>query len=371
MIYQTFSSTDIVAGRTQVVSSGFFNDGNYSVSQSSFSTNPSQTEAVGSNSYNYQNGLYYWDVYYNNQAHFSIAYGDLNNSGSSDTDFSTTKIFPFSANYQSYVNMLLTPTETEFSFLTGSYNVASTTLSTSTITNPSIFAINFSANLYKNQVDAGLLQFSLQGSNGVFTFIDDSSVINKDSNVYNIISGSIVNGIPTPYISGGVVSYEAIGVFYPKSGIIILNATALTNLIGTMGGGIFSDTTSGVTYPTTGGSVTAFALYQSCLFNALQSCSSTSMNVRKSELIPTTQYYVRVQNGNFNYTNNPTFISDGTDGLTRGTIKIPELRIDPKTYITTVGLYDSSNELVAVAKLSVPAAKSFDSEYLIRCALAW
>ncbi len=99
--------------------------------------------------------------------------------------------------------------------------------------------------------------------------------------------------------------------------------------------------------------------------------STGSMKVRKTEFIPTTQYYVRVQNDKFNYTNNPTFVSDGTDGLTKGLIKISELRASPTTYITTVGLYDTENELIAVAKLSSPAIKSFDSEYLIRVTLQY
>ena len=42
---------------------------------------------------------------------------------------------------------------------------------------------------------------------------------------------------------------------------------------------------------------------------------------------------------------------------------------DPKTYITTVGLYNENNELVAVAKLSVPILKSFDTETLIKVKL--
>ena len=375
MIYQQFGTSDIVAGRTQTVSSGFFNDGNYSVAQSSttFTTSAFQTQTAGSGNYNYLNGLYYWNVYYNNQVHFSLAYGDLVGSGSSANDINITKVYPFEANYQSYVNLLLSPTETQFSFLSGSYNTSTKTLSTSTLTNPAIFIINFGANLYKNQVDAGQLQFSLKGAYKSCTFIDDSSVINKVSNVYNIIQGTISNGIPTPVKdSSGLVNYTGLGLFYPKNGVVILNATALSNLIGPMTGGIYSDNTSGVTYPnTTMGGTDTFALYQSCLYNSLISATGTFMNVRKSELIPTTQYYVRVQNSNFNYTNNPTFVSDGTDGLVRGTIKIPSLRTNPTTYITTIGLYDANNELVAVAKVSNPVAKSFDNEYLIKVSLAY
>ena len=91
------------------------------------------------------------------------------------------------------------------------------------------------------------------------------------------------------------------------------------------------------------------------------------MKVRKSEFLPSRQYFVRVKNQDFNYSNNPTYVSDGTDGNTKGTIKIKEFLTDPKTYPTTIGLYDDSNELVAVAKLSQPFQKSFDSELLIRC----
>jgi hypothetical protein len=372
MIYQKFSTGDVVAGRVQTVSSGFFNDGNYSVPQTSLLTDSSQIDPFGVNSYDVQNGLYYWNVYYNNQVHFSVAYGDLNNSGSAATDFSSTKIFPFSANYQSYSNLLLTPSETEFSFLTGSYVVNSQILNASSVSSPSIFMINFGANLYKNQVDPGQLQFSLSGSNGVYTFIDDSSVINKKSNVYNIISGSIINGIPTPDVENGVVNYNALGLFYPKTGTVILNGSGIYNLVGNMDGIDSDGSPISYTYPPNPTTPSqSFQTYQSCLFKSLVNCPNSSLQVRKSELIPTAQYYIRVQNANFNYTNNPTFISDGTDGLVKGTIKIPELRSNPVTYITTVGLYDDSNELLAVAKMSVPMPKSFDNEYTIKVNLAY
>ena len=42
---------------------------------------------------------------------------------------------------------------------------------------------------------------------------------------------------------------------------------------------------------------------------------------------------------------------------------------NPKVYITTVGLYNDNNELLAVAKLSQPIAKDFSKEALIRVKL--
>ena len=44
---------------------------------------------------------------------------------------------------------------------------------------------------------------------------------------------------------------------------------------------------------------------------------------------------------------------------------------NPQTYITTVGLYNDNNDLVAVAKVSQPIAKDFTKEALIRVKLEY
>ena len=41
----------------------------------------------------------------------------------------------------------------------------------------------------------------------------------------------------------------------------------------------------------------------------------------------------------------------------------------PQTYITTVGMYNDTNELIAVAKISRPLLKDFTKEALIRVKL--
>jgi hypothetical protein len=67
----------------------------------------------------------------------------------------------------------------------------------------------------------------------------------------------------------------------------------------------------------------------------------------------------------FNYSENPSFIS----GSTTGTVIYSSFINNPQTYVTTVGLYNDSNELVAVAKLSRPLIKDFTKESLIRVKL--
>lgn len=357
MIFNQFSTTDVVLGRTNRVSSGFWLDGNYAHSQSALYTSSTQTQITGSNGVtDIKSGLYYFDVYnanpatdINAQVHFSIAYGNYYSSGSGDGNTSSlansTKVI-----YSQYKNYLLNPDDNLFNFKTGSY---STTDSTTNITGSSIFVIAFSTNRFKDRVDEGQLEFSLSGSVGNFTFIDDSYVLKTQQDVYNIISGSVINGVSTPYYNGSSVDYKSIGLFYPKTGVIILNAEAVSSQIG-----ITVDT--GVTGN--------YKVNQKYLFGALTK-SNNSMKVRRSEFLPSRQYFVRVKNQDFNYSNNPTYVSDGTDGKTKGTIKINEFLTDAKSYPTTIGLYDSSNELVAVAKLSQPVQKSFDSELLIRVRL--
>ena len=88
-------------------------------------------------------------------------------------------------------------------------------------------------------------------------------------------------------------------------------------------------------------------------------------------IVPSRQYFIRVKNQEFNYSNNPSFVKtndvDATDNDEgKG---FSEFYNDPKVYITTVGLYNDENELVAVAKLSQPFQKSFDNEALIKVKL--
>jgi hypothetical protein len=371
MIFNQFTDTDVVLGRTIRVSSGFWADGNFAHSQSALFTSSTQTQLTGSNgATDIKNGLYYFNVYNGNpnpsdltydissQVHFSIAYGDYYGSGSGDGNTSslanTTK-----AIYSQYKNTLLTPNDTLFNFKTGSYtNVAGNiTDNTSTITGSSIYVISFTTDKFKDRIDEGQIEFTISGANGIFTFIDDSTVVKSQQDTYNIISGSIINGVATPYYSGNSVNYQSIGILYPKTGDIVLNAAALSSSVG-------------VAYDN--GITGAYKVNQKYLYKALVAAGTVNgnvMKVRKSEFLPSRQYFVRVKNQDFNYSNNPSYVSDGTDGNTKGSIIINEFLTDPKAYPTTVGLYDDSNELVAVAKLSQPVQKSFNNELLIRVRL--
>ena len=69
-------------------------------------------------------------------------------------------------------------------------------------------------------------------------------------------------------------------------------------------------------------------------------------------------YTVKVRDYEFNQTQNPSIIVSGSDGLLQGFAT----GSDFNPYITGIGLYNDSNELIAVAKLGTPIPKSPDTD---------
>jgi len=179
----------------------------------------------------------------------------------------------------------------------------------------------------------------------VVTLIDDSSIasatVGVSGRVYNIVSGSLDNGV---FNSSAPVYY---GLFYPDYGVMVLDGKMLDQQL---------------TFQTNTGSDSEgsnhFALFHSI------SGSGTGFQARNSQQITSANYFVRVKNGQYNFSNNPSYTT-GTNGLIAQSTFIG----DPKSYITTIGLYNERNELLAVAKMSKPLLKSFSREQLIRVKL--
>ncbi len=357
MILQTFDpNKDVVAGRTTRIASGFWPNGLTIASQSNFVsdfwslTGSTGNPSYGTSFFDVRRTMYYLNVFpdttyfTNSDPFFSIAYGNISGdvgSGSFAIETASIKVSPTKAIYTQYKNMLLGTAD-----LNGKFTMKS---GSTTVDANDIWVLDFSAYKMKDKIDEGLLEFSFTGSSGSFSFIDDSPYTVQNQLVYNIIAGALSTPPATP-------TYEGIGLFYPSNGIVVLDAALLSQKVG-------------ITYKPGLDSTLNYTTNHNILFLAMQSASAL-MNVRKSEFVPARHYFVRVMNRDFNYSNNPTYVFDGTDGVhAKGTIRNSDFISDPKTYITTVGLYDASSELVAVAKLSRPAVKSFDTELLIKVRL--
>jgi hypothetical protein len=78
-----------------------------------------------------------------------------------------------------------------------------------------------------------------------------------------------------------------------------------------------------------------------------------------------TVYFCRATNTEFNYSSNPTYLDENS----RIRVTSGSNVLQSRTYITTVGLYDASDNLLAVGKVNKPITKSPDTESIFRVRL--
>jgi hypothetical protein len=362
-IYKKFGAIDKVTNRTEIVTSGIWSGDAGSLEE--FYTSSTQKESVS--------GKYYIDVYNENpvtdaetaEVQFSIAYGDVNGFGAPTFTQTDTSNVQTKAIYNQFKNVLLDASDAYFSVYSGS---ATSSVATTTHDLTSFYAININRARYKERLDPGNIQIILSGSVGLLTLIDDSGGTGENvttaGRVYNLVSGSLNIGTSLSASISNVTALngEGYGLFYPDMGIILLNPNALSASVqGTLAAAIASqedvyhnNALSGSTYSNNSGSIS--------LFNAL--VGGGDFQARRTENVSTSHYFVRANNREFNFSNNPTFVTGDVGAFVQ-----PLFERDPHVYITTVGLYNDANELLAVAKTSKPIAKSFDKEVAIKVKL--
>ena len=134
---------------------------------------------------------------------------------------------------------------------------------------------------------------------------------------------------------------------------MLLNGEALDGAIAD--GGILLDTTR---------SFDSGSFNQEKIVDAMNAGSGVGFTLNSDETLSSDFVFVRARNNEYNYSENPSFISGST-----GVVVYPEFVDNPQTYITTVGLYNDNSELLAVAKLSRPLPKDFTKELLVRVKL--
>ena len=88
-----------------------------------------------------------------------------------------------------------------------------------------------------------------------------------------------------------------------------------------------------------------------------------SIEFESQEHIVYKQVFIRALNDQFNHTENPSYFNNKNE------IKNPYFINNPTTYITSIGLYNNNEDLLAIAKLKKPIKKSTIDEALIRIKL--
>jgi len=303
--------------------------------------NTSSTQEAGSS------GDFYLNVYQTASTdssaavQFAIAYGNKQGSGSSWYNAAVPGMSPTRTTYGQYQVLVLGDENANFVF--------------GGVTSSDFWVLSVDRTRYKQSLFPGSLSLVISGSVGSkkpITLTDDSQVAssivyNEAGRVYQLVSGSqgVVN---TSTNANGYSASGSYGWLLPDIGTIILNPAALSASINL--------------FPTTSSNSDG-SNYRK-LFNALSGSGASSFYLNSQETVSSDYIFVRARNAEFNYSENPSFISGST-----GEVIYDSFINNPQTYPTTIGLYNDTNELLAVAKLSRPLLKDFTKEALVRVKL--
>lgn len=260
-------------------------------------------------------GNYYLNVYDKNpttnissEIQFSIAYASRDGGGSLLYNPNIAGKSYSSTLYGQMRNLLLE--DENSSFILGDY----------------FYVVNINRARYKEKLMPGTWSIKIGSSN--YTDCSSGSAIPEFYGSQRVYRVGIAN---TP---GGAGVSSTNGLFFPDTSIILFRH----DVCGT------SNTTNSAAHN------------ERSLFSAIN-----SFKLLSEETITSNYVFVRARNSEFNYSENPSFISGST-----GEVLYDSFIYNPQTYPTTVGLYNDGNELLAVAKLSKPLLKDATKEVLLR-----
>jgi hypothetical protein len=215
--------------------------------------------------------------------------------------------------------------------------------------NEAIF-VNFSRLLTKDEIKKGsfVASFLTGGTpaarTDALTLQDhegaDSYKVNSPAGEYGILYTSSV----------GITADSGVGLVYYQAGVAVLTGSIFDGT--DMGPGVSSGTYDALA---TGSNIEVMA---ESFRNRL-----TNISFNNTVELNSTVYFCRASHNEFNYSNNPTYLSESQIRVKNSTTD------NPVSYVTTVGLYSSDNELLAVAKLSEPLKKDPNTEVTLRVRL--
>lgn len=313
----------------------------------------SSTQANGSS------GNYYLNVYNtasnesSSAVQFAIAYGNSYGSGSANYNSAVNGKSPTATIWGQWQDLVLGDENANFVF--------------GAVTSSEFFAVTMERACYKDAIFLGSLTLELSGSAGVITLTDNSQYVSavqycEAGRVFQLISGSA----GTKFTNSGTttdgysVNSGSYGWLLPDIGSILLNPLALKE----------PPISGGISFNFSGSTFTGNVAYNAAtnanaaLFRAMSGSSANTFTLNSQETITSDYVFIRPRSSQYNYSENPSFISGST-----GEVLYSQFINNPQTYITTIGLYNDTNDLLAVAKLSRPLTKDFTKEALIRVKL--
>ena len=346
--YVTLDASDKVLS-TDSVTAAMWSDNNPTLRQ--FRTSSAQvTSAVKE---------YYTSVYQTASTgvtaaiQFDIAYANSKGSGSAPLNPLVVGTTPTRINYGSYRNLVLGDENATFIF--GNYSASD------------FYCLPIERARYKQAILPGTWTMNISGSTTDLKLTDDSKIntvaqFSDAGRYYNIISGSAgvvtAGGATTAMTADGwTINSGSYGWILPDVDLLILNAAALDGAAADGGIALGTVKSNGSWDDNSAKIVSALRL-------SADASGSGGFTLNSKEDLSSDFIFCRAKSQEYNYSSNPSFISSST-----GAILFDSFIDNPTTYITTVGLYNESQELLAVAKLSRPLEKDFTKELLVRVKL--
>jgi hypothetical protein len=292
---------------------------------------------------NGSSGDYYLNIYNtgsnlsSSAVQFAVAYGNSFGSGSLVYNTAVDGRSPSSTIFGQWQDLVVGDENTNFAF--------------GPITSSEFFALPLERTCYKESIFLGSLTLKLSGSGGVISLTDNSQYVSsvqftEAGRVFQLISGSAGTKDTSVNTDGYSNNSGSYGWLLPDIGTILINPLALSCSLAD--GGIdfrWSGSASASAAPNLSPIVS--------LYQAISGSTASTFTINSQENITSDFVFVRPRSSEFNYSENPSFISGST-----GEVLYSSFINNPQTYITTIGLYNDTNELLAVAKLSRPLNKT-------------
>ena len=243
-----------------------------------------------------------------------------------------------------------------------------------------VFFLNFARLLTKDEVKKGSFSLSLGVSasyNDFGAFVQrvklaDTNAatnfkVNSPAGEYSVLYATNEAGTELINSTGGTTEIKA-GLLFYQAGIAVV-----TGSIFEMGSGKGLLSGSGpptvrLVFGKTSGEGDQ-QVYEYMSGSSIDSNASAfrhrvnDLSFNNTTELNSTIYFCRVNNNDFNYSANPTYLSSSK-------IRVKDVVSDPPiSYITTIGLHGPDNELLAVAKLSEPLKKDPTDELTLRVRL--
>ena len=241
--------------------------------------------------------------------------------------------------------------------------------------NGAIF-LNFSRLLVKDEIKKGSFTLKLGGNRywpiphgpstnprSIMTITDAGAAtnfrVNSPAGEYGILSASV-----TGAYSASAGDVGKCGLIFYQAGIAVITSSVFLGSSATATGKLQTDALfssslkdyhQSIDTLLTGTSISGCADEFRRRINDVSFNNTTELN--------STIHFCRINNNEFNYSSNQTYVSSSKIVVKNNTMDAPV------SYITTIGLYSADNELLAVAKLSEPLKKDPSNELTLRVRL--